>query len=53
MIKIYAINQKTLKRIEVKDFYWFEEQGIHDFSGEGHYDNYKFEIEIQETIPCN
>lgn len=43
-VQIFATD-KHGDRKEIDDLYWFEEQGIHDFSGEAHYDNY-YHLEI-------
>jgi len=43
MIQIFAINKEG-EREEVSDLYWFEENGVHDFGGEGHFENFTFEI---------
>jgi hypothetical protein len=46
MIEIYAISKKTNERIKIEDLYWFEENGIHDFSGKASYDEFTYEIFI-------
>ncbi len=33
-------NEKRKEMEYISDLYWFEESGVHDSSGEGHYDNY-------------
>ncbi len=49
-IKIYATSDDG-PEIEVKDLFWFEEHGVHDFDGDGFGDHYTFRIEIiGETI---
>ena len=35
-----AWSTKTKEMIYIDDLYWFEENGVHDFNGSGHYDNY-------------
>ena len=35
-----AWSAKTKEMIYIDDFYWFEENGVHDFNGSGHYDSY-------------
>lgn len=45
-IKIIAIDRDTKEKIEIDDLYWFEENFVHDWGGEGHGDNYDFVIEI-------
>ena len=50
-VKIYATNKKTGHRQEVDDLYWFEENGVHDLTGEGHYgDNWSFEVEVDGVV---
>lgn len=44
-IKIFATDLKTDERLEITDLYWFEENGVHDFSGEAHWGAY-FKLEI-------
>jgi hypothetical protein len=46
-IIIIAINSETGERIRIEDLYWFEENGIHNFNGEGFGKKYFFEVEIQ------
>lgn len=46
MIRIFAIDKITGERFEIDDLYWFEEEGVHDFGGEGLYRNYSFEFQI-------
>lgn len=43
-VKIIATDKQTNERIEVTDLYWFEENGIHDWSGDGTYGQFNFEI---------
>ena len=32
---------------EITDLYWFEENGVHDFNGEGHWgERYTFRFEV-------
>ena len=46
-VKIYATEKSTGQRKEITDLYWFEENGVHDLTGDGHYgDNWSFEIEV-------
>lgn len=47
MIRIFAIDKITGERFEIDDLYWFEEEGVHDFGGEGLYRNYSFEFQIE------
>lgn len=45
-IEIFVID-KDGERTKIDDLYWFEENGVHDFGGEGHYyEPYLFEIYI-------
>ena len=39
--RIFAIDEKGIEE-EITDLYWFEENGVHDFSGDGPYTKYKF-----------
>lgn len=43
MIKLFATDE-TGKREEITDLYWFEENGVHDFGGEGHFHRYRIEL---------
>lgn len=46
MIKIIAIDSKGNTE-EITDWlYWFEENGVRDFGGQGHNDKYAFQIFI-------
>ena len=49
MIRIFATNTTTNERFEITDLYWFEENGVHDWNGEGHWDNFTFEFYLEET----
>lgn len=33
-------------REEITDLYWFEEEGIHDWHGDGHNGSYRIEIVV-------
>lgn len=44
---IIAIDTKTGEKEVIDDFYWFEENGVHDFEGEGHNTKYDFEIKLK------
>ena len=35
-ISLFAENEREGRR-EITDLYWFEEEGIHDWSGKGHW----------------
>lgn len=39
-LKYRAWNEKCKEMEYISDLYWFEENGVHDFGGEGHFDNY-------------
>ena len=43
MINIVAIDKQG-NREEIDDLYWFEENHVHDFKGDGYYSQYKFEL---------
>ncbi len=42
-LRIYAIDRSGYRE-EITDLYWFEERGVHDWGGEGSYDQYSFEL---------
>jgi len=44
-IQIFA-NNELEGRQEITDLYWFEEEGVHDWGGQGHYRKYDLEIWI-------
>lgn len=46
-LTITAIDVKTGEKEVIKDLYWFEENGVHDFEGRGHNTNYQFEISLK------
>jgi len=41
-IKFRAWDIKHKEMVYINDLYWFEENGVHDFEGSGHYSNYEF-----------
>ena len=45
MLKIYSVDEKG-NRFEITDLYWFEEQGVHSFDGEGFHEKYRFEVYV-------
>ena len=47
-IKIYATDEKGSCE-EIIDLYWFEENGVHDWSGQGHNKTFLLEVYIAET----
>jgi hypothetical protein len=36
-----AVNRKTGEIVWITDLYWFEENGVHDMTGEGSYDSWE------------
>lgn len=40
-IKFRAWDKNNKEMIYISDFYWFEEEGVHDSDGNGHYTNYE------------
>ena len=45
-IKIFWRSPDESEWHEIKDLYWFEENGVRDFDGEGHhYERYLFKFE--------
>ena len=45
IIQIFVTNLKTGEKMEISDnLYWFEEEGVRDFSGRGHYEDFKIEV---------
>lgn len=52
MIEIYATD-KNGNRDKITDLYWFEEEGVHDWGGQAHYDKYTFEIFIDGKLVWN
>ncbi len=49
MIEIY-VTDKTGYRTKITDLYWFEEQGVHDWSGDAHHDKYTLEVFIDGKL---
>ena len=43
--RLFAINKNTGEEFPIDDLYWFEENGVHDFAGDGHNAIYSFRIE--------
>ena len=43
-VKIYAKERDAPDEDwkEITDLYWFEENGVHDFDGQGHYERFTF-----------
>jgi len=46
-LTIKAIDTKTNEEEIIEDLYWFEENGVHDFSGYAMHGRYKFEISLK------
>lgn len=44
--QIFAIDSKG-NREEIDNFYWFEENMVHDWGGDGMGDRYHFEIYVE------
>lgn len=49
MMKLSAIDENGEYQ-EITDLYWFEENGVHDFDGEGHWHKYRFTMETNGII---
>ena len=47
LLKIFATGRNGVE-FEVTDLYWFEENGVHDFSGVGHWETYSFRFVFSE-----
>ena len=47
MIKIFATNTTTGERFEITDLYWFEQNGVHDWNGQGHNESFTFEFYLE------
>ena len=43
-IQIFAIDKKDGERQDITDLYWFEENYVHGWDGEGYGEDYHFEI---------
>ena len=39
-LKYRAWDERAKAMYHIDDLYWFEENGVHDSGGEGHYENY-------------
>lgn len=53
LLRLFAIDDDGNKE-EITDLYWFEENGVRDFGGEGHNGRkYKIEIEIDGSLVWN
>ena len=50
MIRIFATSANTGERFEISDLYWFEENGVRDWNGQGHDDNFTFEFYLEEIM---
>jgi hypothetical protein len=49
MIRIFATDKKG-DRFEIKDLYWFEEKGVHDFTGACPNGNYTLELFVNDVL---
>ena len=51
-MKVYlsVVNTKTGIEEPITDLYWFEENGVHDFDGEGHFSQYKFRMNLVDEF---
>lgn len=47
-IKIFAIDSNN-ERFEISDLFWFEENGIQWFDGEGDFEKFNFEIWVDNN----
>lgn len=45
---IVAHNKKTGEKTPITDLYWFEENGVSNFNGDGFYADYTFTLEAKE-----
>jgi hypothetical protein len=52
-MKIFATDKKTGEVEEIKDLFWFEERGVHDFGGESLHFEYTFEFVIEMNDKIN
>ena len=50
MIRIFATSANTGERFEISDLYWFEENGVRDWNGQGHDDNFTFEFYLGSRL---
>ena len=48
-IEIYATSKREGREL-IKSLYWFEENGVHEFDGKGHYDEYLIEIFVDDKL---
>jgi len=50
-LTLYATDLETGIRESITDLYWFEEEGVHDWSGEAHSPRaYRLEVWIDGTL---
>jgi len=50
-LALYATDRSTGIREVVTDLYWFEEEGVHDWSGEAHSPRaYRLEVWVDDTL---
>ncbi len=48
-LQLFAIDSQG-RREEITDLYWFEAEGVHDWSGGGHCDTYTFELRLDGMV---
>lgn len=49
-LELMAIDQDTGERWPLTDLYWFEEQGIQDWRGQGWSGRYRFQILVDGVL---
>ena len=49
-VYLSVIDTKTGVEKPITDLYWFEENGVHDFDGEGHLSQYKFRVNLVDEF---
>jgi hypothetical protein len=47
-LKIFVTGEDGIEE-EIKDLYWFEEQGVHSFAEGGYFERYTFRFELTLT----
>lgn len=52
-VKFRAWDKNHKEMIYISDFYWFEEEGVHDSDGMGHYTNYELMLSTNECDKNN
>ena len=46
MAKVRSKNKCTGVEEEIKDLYWFEENGVRDWDGKGMHEDFEFRFEV-------